>query len=578
MAHHPGNDAGGFAMEQWDHIIVGGGSAGSVLANRLSADPSRRVLLIEAGEDTPPGKVPPEVLDSFPGKAYLNPRFLWSELRVTTEAMSHNRPGERPRLRRYEQARVLGGGSAINGQLANRGLPEDYAEWEERGAQGWGWADVLPFFRRVEADQDFGGELHGTDGPIGVRRVFQDQWAEHARVYSEVLSRTGLPYLPDQNGCFEDGHFPVPISNVNDQRVTAAMGYLTAEVRARPNLRLLTGTQVTSLAFTGRRCTGVTTTAGDFAAREVILSSGAIHSPAHLLRAGIGPAAQLRNLGIPVLLDAPGVGQRLMDHPSIAVASFIPPHARINGRSARHIFLVLRFSSGVPGAPGGDMGATLSSKSAWHAVGDQIGTMNMWVNKTFSEAGTVTLSTSDWRAHPDVDFNLLSDRRDLERLMVSFRRFAALHALPELQAVASDAFAASYSDKVRAVADMTVKNRLTTAILAKLLDGPAALRRKLIDSLIVEGDSLPTLMQDDDALEAFVRKAAVGVWHASCTCRMGAEDDPMAVTDTQGRVRGVEGLRVCDASIFPVVPRANTNFPVMMAAEKVAAAMLEGSK
>jgi 5-(hydroxymethyl)furfural/furfural oxidase len=161
--------------------------------------------------------------------------------------------------------------------------------------------------------------------------------------------------------------------------------------------------------------------------------------------------------------------------------------------------------------------------------------------------------------------------------MASFRRLAALHALPELQAVTSDVFAASYSDKVRAVGEMTAKNRITTAILARLLDGPAALRRKLINSLIVEGDSLEVLLRDDDALEAFVRRAAVGVWHASCTCRMGAEDDPMAVTDTQGRVHGLAGLRVCDASIFPVVPRANTNVPVLMAAEKIADTILAGT-
>ena len=564
-----------------DYVIVGGGSAGSVLASRLSADPRRQVLLIEAGEDTPPGAVPAPILDSFPGKAFLNPRFVWTDLRVTTEAIGHNRPGERPRLRKYEQARVLGGGSSVNGQLANRGLPADYEEWVARGAAAWGWDDVLPYFRKLEDDRDFDGPLHGKGGPIGVRRIFREQWAEHAKVYSDVLSRHGLPYLPDQNGCFDDGHFPVPISNVDDQRVTAAMGYLTANVRRRPNLRILTDTHVTGLLFDGLRCVGVTAMSGgqeqEFRAAEVILSCGAIHSPALLLRAGIGPAAALRDLGIPVLADLPGVGQRLMDHPSIAVASFIKPAARINGRSARHIFLVLRFSSGMPGMPGGDMGATLSSKSAWHAVGDQIGTMNMWVNKTFSEAGQVRLSTRDWRAHPDVDFNLLSDQRDCDRLMAAFRRFAVLHALPELEAVTTNAFAASYSDKVRAVGEMTARNRITTAILARLLDGPAALRHKLIDSLIVEGVSIETLLRDDDALEAFVRRAAVGVWHASCTCRMGADDDPMAVTDSQGRVREVAGLRVVDASIFPVVPRANTNFPVLMVAEKIADTILSES-
>ena len=565
------------------HIIVGGGSAGSVLANRLSARSGNRVLLLEAGQDTPPGQVPKEIEDTYPGTAYFDPRFHWTGLKVRTGVVSHNDPDAAPPpLRKYEQARVLGGGSSINGQMANRGAPTDYDEWEARGAAGWNWSAVLPWFRKVERDLDVDDAWHGKDGRIAVTRIPPERWPGHSRAAAEAFRLAGFKYLPDQNGRFEDGYFPVTVSIDGTKRVSAAAGYLDAQVRARANLTISTDTQVSRLLFEGGRCVGVAAlvegSEREFRGGEVVLSAGAIHSPAMLLRNGIGPVGHIRGMGIEVRSALPGVGQRLMDHPSIALSSFIRRPARLTPRhSRRHILLGLRYSSGMPETPKGDMFVCVASKSAWHAVGEQIASLLAFVNKTYSETGQVRLSSADWRDEPAVEFNLLSDRRDLDRLMDAFRMLAAIQLSAPLAAATTDPFPAAYTDKVRRIGVVNEKNRWLTKAIASMLDGPPALRSWLIDRYVVEGFTFRQVMEDDEALEAFIRKAAIGVWHASCSCRMGREDDPMAVVDAEGRVRGVGGLRVVDASIFPVVPCANTNFPVLMAAEKIADAMLAGA-
>jgi len=262
-----------------------------------------------------------------------------------------------------------------------------------------------------------------------------------------------------------------------------------------------------------------------------------------------------------------------MDHPSISLSSFVRRGARMNEHTRRHMQLGLRYSSGLPDVPNGDMFVVVLSKSAWHAVGAQIGSLLTFVNKTYSETGQIKLASRDPAAEPIVEFNLLSDRRDLDRLMSGFRKMAAMQMSASVRAVTDKPFPASYTDRVRKIGVVNTKNRILTTIAAALMDGPAALRHYMIDNFVVEGFTFDDVMNDDEALEAFVRKATIGVWHASCSCRMGRADDPMAVVDNQGRVKGVQGLRVVDASIFPVVPCANTNFPVLMSAEKIAAAM-----
>lgn len=546
--------------EACDIAIIGGGAAGAILAARLSERPDRRVVLIEAGRDTPPGAVPSDIADVFP-RAYSNPRYFWPDLTAIATQGAPARP--------FLQARIMGGGSSVMGMWALRGQPRDYDLWRNAGALGWGWDDVLPAFKRLERDLDHDGELHGDEGPIPIRRHPAAGWPAFIQDLARAAARHSLPLHSDINADFDDGVFPVPVSTDGAQRATSAGAYLTASARARPNLEILTDTLVTRLVFEARRVSGVeilrSGTVATLGARMVVLTAGAIGTPAILLRSGIGPADELHQLGITPVIDLRGVGKSLQNHCIVNLAARIAPEARQAHGLRSYALACARLSSHHPEGRPGDLHLQFITRTSLNPHGDRIGLVGAALYAPLSR-GTVSLSCADPHVPPLIDFRLLDHPADRARLAQAVRVAMRLLSDGDVRRHRDEVLAIQPSSMIRRLNRPGLGNLAMSAMLAAALDLPKAIRRTVLRSA---GKRVP---EDDLATGTGEQLLdhCTPIFHPSGSCAIGRPEDPLAVLDPLCRVRGVDGLHVGDAAIMPVIPTGNTCLPAMMIAEHLA--------
>ncbi|MFI0987012.1 GMC family oxidoreductase [Streptomyces exfoliatus] len=534
------------AVREWEYVIVGAGSAGAVTAARLAARDSGNVLLLEAGEDQPRprGRSHPLadagrlVLAGHNWDYRANLRTSgapWEMLIQGRTDAPATAPGGRAGARAlwerfpYQLGKVVGGGSAVNGAIALRGLPRDFAAWEAHGNPDWSWEQVLPYYKDIEDDADFPGRLHGDGGPLPIRRTPRGQVHELDAAFWEECNRQGVADLPDLNAGLEAGVGPIPGNAVDGERIDASTAFLEG-VRDLPNLRLRTGVRVTRVLFEKDRAVGVEAeldgTLTTIRARHVVLSAGAVGTPVILQRSGVGPAGLLRSLGVTPVADLPGVGRDLVDHPSVVIWSKPADGVCTPGLPWRQV--AARMSSGFDDEV--DIQAGLLNNVESHTIPgfvDRLGWplvvgISVMLLRPRSR-GRVFLDSADPRAAPVIELGLGTDPEDVERLCHGVRRAWGFLRSPGLS------------------------GRLT--------------RTQFWSDRMVANDGV---------LRSGVRHIMNPGWHAAGSCRMGPDGDPWAVADQEGRVRGTRNLRIADASLFPTIPSAPTNLTTLMLAEKLA--------
>jgi len=521
----------------YDYIIVGAGSAGCVLANRLSEDPACRVLLLEAGpSDWHPFIHMPAGLAKLVGKKGVN----WDYNTAPEPALDG-------RSLWWPRGKVLGGSSSINAMCYIRGHAGDYDEWAAMGAEGWHWSNVLPYFKRSEGNQRGDSEYHGGDGPLGVSDPRHKN--PLSEVFIQAARQAGHAGSDDFNGARQDGFGWYQTTTRDGARSSSARAYL-APVRQRPNLTVVTRATASRITFDGDRASGVEYAVGgkagfsETARREVILCGGALNSPQLLMLSGIGPAEHLREHGIAVRRDLPGVGANLQDHLDVCTMT--------------------RCTQGLSYDKLSDVSVALQ----YYLFKAGPGTSNI------AEAGGFLRSKLAEDERPDIQFHFVPAQLDdhgRNRLPGNGYTLHACGLHPRSRGRLRLA-SANAADKVKIEAGylsdpegydlkvMLEALRLSREILAQPAFAPYR------GEELFPGDQL----QDEADLVAFIRRKAESIYHPVGTCRMGADGDAHAVVDPQLRVRGVRGLRVVDASVMPKLVGGNTNAPTMMIAERAA--------